>query len=266
MKVFLCPNRTDLARLTATLLAEQISRKPNSVLGLATGRTMEAVYAHLVQRHREDGLDFSGCTTFNLDEYVGLPATDARSYHAYMHTHLFQHVGIAPSRTHLPNGMAADLAAEGQQYDAAIKAAGGIDLQLLGLGENGHIGFNEPLSSLVSRTRPVVLAPETRQQNAGLFDGNPESVPPLALTMGTGTILESRRIVLTVAGKAKAEMLRAVLEGPVTAQISASALHFHTNCLVLADEDAASALTIRPALDHALKHDPELCALHSLLT
>lgn len=171
-----------------------------------------------------------------------------------------------PCRTHLPNGMAADLAAEGQQYDAAIKAAGGIDLQLLGLGENGHIGFNEPLSSLVSRTRPVVLAPETRQQNAGLFDGNPESVPPLALTMGTGTILESRRIVLTVAGKAKAEMLRAVLEGPVTAQISASALHFHTNCLVLADEDAASALTIRPALDHALKHDPELCALHSLLT
>lgn len=265
MKVFLCQDRKQLARLTAALLAEQIRRKPDSVLGLATGRTMEAVYARLVELHQKDGLDLSGCTTFNLDEYVGLPASDARSYHAYMQTHLFQPVGLSSERTHLPNGMAESLHNEGMGYDAAIQAAGGIDLQLLGLGENGHIGFNEPLSSLSSRSRAVTLAPETRQQNAGLFDGNPDSVPPRALTMGVGTILESKSILLTVSGSAKADILRQVLEGPVTAQISASALHFHNNCLVLADEAAASRLTIRPSLNHARLNDPQLRHIQTLL-
>ncbi|MFT9398585.1 glucosamine-6-phosphate deaminase [Acetobacter sp.] len=265
MKVFLCPNREKLAALTAALLAAQIRTKPESVLGLATGRTMEAVYARLALAHTTQQLDFSRCTTFNLDEYAGLAPTDPRSYHTYMHQHLFQHVNLTADKTHLPNGMAEDLSAEGTRYDALIQQAGGIDLQLLGLGENGHIGFNEPLASLSSRSRPVVLAPETRQQNAELFDGNPDSVPPRALTMGTGTILESKRIILTVSGAAKARTLQAVLEGPVTAQKSASALHFHNDCLVLADQEAASSLTIHSAIDHATQHDPELRALQTLL-
>lgn len=265
MKVFLCPSRAAVSHITAQLLAQQVRNKPDSVLGLATGRTMEAVYAHLVQYHQQEGLDFSGCTTFNLDEYVGLPPHSPHSYRSYMQQHFFGPAALRPERTHVPNGMAQNLQHEGLRYDTAIKQAGGIDLQLLGLGENGHIGFNEPLSSLTARSGPVVLAPETRQQNAGLFDGNPNSVPPLALTMGTATILESKRILLTVAGAAKAKMLQAVLEGPVTAQISASALHFHNNCLVLADAEAAQHLTTHAMLANAMQHDPELKALHSFL-
>lgn len=265
MKVFLCGDRKILASLTAELLAKQVRQKPDSILGLATGRTMESIYAELVARYKNHGLDFSSCTTFNLDEYVGLHKTNKQSYHYYMNEHLFRHINIEETRTHLPDGMAHDLILEGQNYDEAIGKAGGIDLQLLGLGENGHIGFNEPLSSFKSRSRLVVLSPESLEQNSCIFGGNINAVPVQALTMGIGTIMESRKIILTVSGKSKSSILKKFLEGPITAQISATALHYHNNCLVLADEEAASELTTRHILDHFMLHDPELKEIEGML-
>ncbi|TVR85067.1 MAG: glucosamine-6-phosphate deaminase [Trueperaceae bacterium] len=242
MEIIIRPTPAHAAKLVARLVANRVRAKPELVLGCATGRTMDPVYAELVAAHRSGGLDLSRITTFNLDEYVGLAPDDERSYHHYMRTHLFEPVGLAPERTNLPNGSAHDLAGEARAYEARIAAHGGIDLQLLGLGVTGHIGFNEPLSSLMSRTREKALAPETRQQNAGLFGGDAEAVPKRALTMGVGTILDAREIVMLVTGETKADVLAAATEGPITARISATALQLHPRCIVVADEAAARSL------------------------
>jgi glucosamine-6-phosphate deaminase len=203
---------------------------------------MEAVYAALAALHAGAGLSFARCRTFNLDEYIGLPPGDPNSYHRYMREQLFARVDLRPEHTRLPNGMAADLPAECASYEAAIRDSGGIDLQLLGLGADGHIGFNEPLSALLSRTREKALTPATLAQNAGAFGGDPARVPRRAITMGVGTIMDARRCLLLATGAAKAEILARAVEGPITSMVTASALQLHPRCQVVVDEAAASRL------------------------
>lgn len=258
MKIVICPDAARTRTLAALVLAKQVKTKPTSVLGLATGRTMEAIYARLAETSKQQALDFSGVTTFNLDEYVGLSADHPQSYRYYMQTHLFQQVNVAPEKTHVPDGAAPDVEAEARSYEDRIRQAGGIDLQLLGLGENGHIGFNEPLSALNSRTHVVTLAQATLKQNAGMFDNDMAQVPTRALTMGTGTILDSRETLLVVTGETKAEIVSCVIEGAVSALVPGSALQLHPHCLVLLDEAAASRLTQREAILWQMQHDPEL--------
>jgi len=229
------------AQLVARLVAKDLQANPHMVLGLATGRTMEAVYDRLVGRHEAGEIDFSLCRTFNLDEYVGLPASHSGSYRHYMDEHLFGRVNIDRRRTHLPDGTAADLDAECAHYEELIGRYGGIDLQLLGIGYAGHIGFNEPLSALRSRTRVKALSAITRSQNAELF-GGVDAVPRRAITMGVGTILESRRSILVATGEEKAAIVAKAVEGPITAMISATALQLHPRCTVVVDEAAASKL------------------------
>jgi len=241
MEVIIRPDEADAARLVARLVARQLRQKPDSVLGLATGRTMERVYAELTRMHRKEGLDFSLCRTFNLDEYVGLAPTDPQSYRRFMGEQLFSKVNIDIRNTHLPHGQAPDLKAECLRYENLIRSVGGIDLQVLGIGESGHIGFNEPLSALQSRTREKALTPVTLAQNAPLF-GPDREMPTHGITMGVGTILESRRCVLLAAGEAKAAVIAKAVEGPITAMISASALQLHPCCQVIVDEAAARDL------------------------
>jgi glucosamine-6-phosphate deaminase len=242
MEVIILPDPQQAAQLAARIIAKELRANPALVLGLATGRTMERVYAGLVALHREEGLDFSQCSTFNLDEYIGIPAEHPASYRSYMEAHLFGQVNLEPACTHLPDGMAADLGAESRGYEAKLREAGGIDLQLLGLGSDGHIGFNEPLSALLSRTREKALTPATRQQNAPMFGGDPSQVPARAITMGVGTILGSRRCLLLATGAEKAAILTRAVEGPITAMVTASALQLHPNCQVVVDEAAAAQL------------------------
>jgi len=230
------------ARLVANLIARELKAKPDLVLGLATGRTMEKVYTRLVRMHQEQGLDFSLCRTFNLDEYVGLPQDHCGSYRHYMNSCLFSHVNIDQRNTHLPNGNATDLTAECRRYEQLIGECGGIDFQLLGIGHDGHIGFNEPLSALRSRTREKALTRDTLERNSEMFGGDPGKVPRRAITMGVGTILESKRCVLLATGREKAEILAKAVEGPITSMISGSALQLHPHCTIVVDEDAASKL------------------------
>ncbi|OPZ24904.1 MAG: Glucosamine-6-phosphate deaminase 1 [Lentisphaerae bacterium ADurb.BinA184] len=257
MEVVIRPDALSAARLAARLVADALRAKPRLVLGLATGRTMERVYAELARLHTDEGLDFSLCRTFNLDEYVGLSPTDPHSYRAYMNAHLFDRVNIDKRNTHVPNGMAADLPAECHAYEAAIKGCGGIDLQLLGIGSDGHIGFNEPLSALRSRTREIALAPSTLAQNAALFGGDTGRVPRRALTMGVGTIIEASRILMLVTGESKAAVLAKAVEGPITSMISASALQFHAQCRVIVDEEAAQLLEGKDHYRWIFANEPE---------
>jgi glucosamine-6-phosphate deaminase len=255
MEVIVRPDADAAAALAARLIAARLRAKPDLVVGLATGRTMERVYDQLVAMQRSAGLDFSRCRTFNLDEYIGVPAED--SYRRYMNDHLFSRVNVTLANTHIPDGMAPDLGAEAARYERLIREVGGIDLQLLGIGEAGHIGFNEPLSALMSRTREKALTPITRQQNAAMFGGDAGRVPARALTMGVGTILDARELLLLATGAAKAAILAKAVEGPITAMISASALQLHPNCKVVLDEAAAGALTQRDYYDWVFQNEPE---------
>lgn len=255
MEILIQDSAATAATLTAAIVAKRLRAKPDLVLGCATGRTMESVYDKLARLHQE-GLDFSECRTFNLDEYVGLEMNDSRSYHAYMRERLFERVNLNPANTHLPDGTAPDLEAEARRYEAQIALAGGIDLQLLGLGEAGHIGFNEPLSSLMSRTREKALTLTTREQNAAFF-GGADNVPTRALTMGVGTILEAREIIMVVTGAKKASILAKATEGPITAMISATALQLHPNCKVIVDEAAASELHGQDYYRWVFENEPE---------
>lgn len=265
MEILILPTAAHAERLAARLVADRLAAKPDFVLGCATGRTMEGIYAELVRISAAEGLDYSGAHTFNLDEYIGLAPSDERSYHHYMHEHLFRHVNLKPGNTHLLNGIASDRAAEAASYEDRIRAVGGIDLQLLGLGNSGHIGFNEPLSSLMSRTREKALAPQTREQNAGMFGGDPENVPPRALTMGVGTILEAREVVMVVTGAHKADILATATEGPITSMVSATALQLHPHCHVLVDEAAAARLAGRDYYQWTFRNEPDWAPYQDLL-
>lgn len=224
----------------AQRIIDLIRTKPDAVLGLATGGTMEPVYAKLIAAHR-DGLSFAQVTSFNLDEYLGLPASHPASYRATMQTLLFDHIDIDPTKTHLPNGMAADPAAEAAEYERKIAASGGIDLQLLGIGRNGHIGFNEPGSTATSRTRVVELTSSTIDANARFF-AHGMTQPNQALTMGIGTIMEARSIAVLATGAAKAEALSRALAGPIDQACPASFLRKHSVVSWIADVEAAANL------------------------
>jgi glucosamine-6-phosphate deaminase len=240
MHLLRTPREAQAAVLAAEIIARELVLNPRLVLGLATGRTMELVYVHLVRLHREQGLDFSRCRTFNLDEYVGLLPSHPGSYHHYMAERLFRPVNLLADQVALPDGMAPDLPAECRRYEALIRQAGGIDLLLLGLGQTGHIGFNEPPAAFDSRTHEARLLPLTRKQNADRFGGRARAVPATALTMGIGTILEARRCLLLVTGARKAAMLAQVLDGPETPLVPGSALQRHPDCQVVVDEAAVS--------------------------
>jgi glucosamine-6-phosphate deaminase len=225
----------------AGFLVERLLRKPDLVLGLATGSTPIGLYRELIRRCREDGLDVSKITTFNLDEYVGVPPDHEQSYHRFMKEQLFDHLGLDPRYVYIPNGMANDIEAHCDWYEQQIQRAGGIDVQILGMGSNGHIAFNEPGSSLGSRTRVKTLTQETRDANARFFS-SAEEVPRHAITMGIGTIMEARELVMLVTGESKAEALRAAVEGPLTAQLPASMIQMHRKAYVIVDRAAAHLL------------------------
>jgi len=231
------------------MIADLIRRKPNCVLGLATGTSPLGTYQELIRMHREENLDFSLVTTFNLDEYVGLCGTDKQSYRYFMQENLFDHINIRPERTNIPDGRALDFDAFCQAYEHKIEDVGGIDLQILGIGVDGHIAFNEPGSSLGSRTRLKTLADETVKDNARFFDSM-DDVPRLAITMGIGTILESKKCLLIATGEHKSEAIRFAIEGPVTAQITASALQMHRDVVAVVDEQAACILKRRQYYDN----------------
>jgi glucosamine-6-phosphate deaminase len=256
MEVIIQPTESAAAALVANIVAHDLRVNPHLVLGLATGKTMEQVYRRLVTLHKEQRLDFSLCSTFNLDEYVGLMPADPNSYRHYMDHHLFRHVNMDLRNTHLPNGMADDLDAECTSYEKLIQRFGGIDLQLLGIGKAGHIGFNEPLSALRSRTRVKALTPTTLKQNATFFGGE-DKMPRRAITMGVGTILESRRCILLATGESKADVVARAVEGPITSMISATALQLHARCTVVVDEAAASALDEKEYYQWIFANEPE---------
>lgn len=244
MRVLICNDEASAAERAADLLCDTVTERPRAVLGLATGGTMEPVYALLRERLAGGVLDLSKVTTFNLDEYVGLAGDHPQSYRAAMRHLLFDAAGLGPDRARLPDGTAADPAAEARAYDAAIMAAGGIDLQLLGIGGNGHIGFNEPTSSLGSRTRVKTLTDETRRANARFFaDG--ETIPRFAITMGIATVLDARACVLLATGTKKAKAVAAAIEGPLSASCPASALQLHPAATMILDPEAAAELRLR---------------------
>jgi glucosamine-6-phosphate deaminase len=256
MEVIIQPTKEAAAILAARIIARELRANPHLVLGLATGKTMECVYRHLVRMHKEERLDFSLCSTFNLDEYVGLFPSDQNSYRFYMNHHLFRHVNVDPRNTHLPNGLADNLEEECRRYEATIQRFGGIDLQLLGIGKAGHIGFNEPLSALRSRTRVKALTPTTLRQNAAFFGGE-DKVPRRAITMGVGTIIEARRCLLLATGDSKAGIVAQAVEGPITSMVTASAMQLHPRCTVVVDEEAAADLREKDYYRWIFENEPE---------
>jgi glucosamine-6-phosphate deaminase len=225
----------------AIIIANLIRKKPDSVLGFATGSTPLGMYKQLIRLHREEGLDFSKVVTFNLDEYVGLPPSHNQSYQYFMWENLFKHINIDFRYVHMPTGMADDIEHFCYWYEDKIKEYGGIDLQILGIGVNGHIAFNEPGSSLGSRTRIKTLSEHTCQDNARFFK-NKEEVPKYAMTMGVGTIMEAKRLLLLASGTAKADAIRNAVEGPITAKFPATIVQMHPYATILMDREAASKL------------------------
>ena len=241
MEIVIRPDAAAAAGLTVAFIAQVLRINPRPVFGLATGRTVEPVSARLVEMHRREWLDFSRCRTFNLDEYIGLPSGNSNSYRAFMNHHLFAKVNLKPQYTHLPDGMAADPEAECARYERLITQFGGVGLQLLGLGRNGHIGFNEPPCTMSSRTPVQQLSPAKLGKSAPLFPF-PERVPDHAITMGIGTILDSPRCLLLATGEEKAEIVARTVAGPLTSAVPASALQTHCDCVIVLDEAAASRL------------------------
>ena len=240
VRVFATANA--LARALALDVARRLAAKPDIVLGLPTGRTPIPLYRELVRLHGEGRADFSRTTTFNLDEFLGLESRGPRSYRAFMQRHLFDHVNLARRRIQFLNGAARDVAGECRRYERAIERAGGIDLQILGLGMNGHIGFNEPARALVARTHATRLKPATRRANASFFDNQVGAVPHQALSMGMATILHARRIVLLATGATKARCVQRMIEGPVTPRLPGSFLQLHRCAEIWLDRAAASRL------------------------
>lgn len=237
------PNGEATAHAVAAHMAQALKERPRLRLGLATGNTFVPIYAALVELHRAGGFSFAQATSFNLDEYIGLSREHPASFAAYMQRHLFAHVDLPADKGLLPR-VEGDIETACRDYEAAI-AAGGIDLQVLGIGRNGHIGFNEPGSAFNSRTRAVELTRSTREANQGDFPPG-ETVPPSAVTMGIGTILDAREIVLVALGASKAQALQTAFQSPPSPDSPASALQSHPNVLIFCDQAAASAIGVRP--------------------
>ncbi|MFO0984045.1 MAG: glucosamine-6-phosphate deaminase [Planctomycetota bacterium] len=243
MEVLIKPDPAAATLVAAALVVDLIRRKPHAVLALPTGNTPLPLYRELIRRHREERLDFARVTTFNLDEYIGLPASHPGSFHHYMDQVLFQHVNLDPSRRHLPDGMSRDVDATCQAYEERIRSAGGLDLVILGIGTDGHIAFNEPGSSLGSRTRSKTLTARTRADNVAAF-GALDRVPKQVITMGIQTIMEARQVLLLAFGARKAEIIARAVEGPITALVPASILQFHPAAVTVLDDAAAARLAL----------------------
>ena len=241
MRIIEAKNYEDMSKKAAEIIAAQILLKPDAVLGLATGSTPVGTYQNLIKKYEAGELDFSQVSSVNLDEYKGLSGDHDQSYRYFMNENLFNHVNIDKSRTSVPNGLEEDAAKACADYDAVIAAAGGVDLQLLGIGGNGHIGFNEPDKAFEQTTHCVTLEENTRTANARFFS-NIDEVPTHAITMGIKTIMQAKQIVLAVSGADKAEILKKVLTGPVTPGIPGSILQMHPDVIVVADEAALSQL------------------------
>ena len=230
-----------LSRRAANIIAAQMTLKPDCVLGLATGSSPIGTYKCLIEKYENGDIDFSQVKTANLDEYKGLTRDNDQSYYYFMHENLFDHVNIPVENTHLPNGMEPDSEKECRRYTELIQSLGGVDLQLLGIGHNGHIGFNEPGESFDKQVHCVNLTKSTIEANKRFF-ASAEDVPKQAYTMGIGTIMRCRKILVVVNGKDKAEILKQVIQGPVTPEVPGSILQFHPDCTIIADEDALSAM------------------------
>jgi glucosamine-6-phosphate deaminase len=252
MLVVIKKDYEEVSSEAARIIAGAVRSHPTTVLGLATGSTPLRLYKELIALHRAGDLDFSQATSFNLDEYLGLPASHPQSFHFFMQQNFFSHVNLPAANVHIPDGtISGDYHTYCAQYERCIKAAGGIDLQILGIGRNGHVGFNEPTSSLASRTRLKALSRETVEDNRHFF-ANESEMPKCAITMGIGTILDSRRVLLLASGRSKAAAVAKAIEGPITSSVSASALQMHADVTFILDEDAAYSLTQRDYYRHVL--------------
>ncbi|MBQ1950159.1 MAG: glucosamine-6-phosphate deaminase [Clostridia bacterium] len=236
MKFIQTKTYAELSHKAADIIAAQIILKPNCVIGLATGSSPVGTYKELIAYNKKGDIDFSDVTTVNLDEYVGLDGSNDQSYRYFMNDNLFNHINIDKNCTHVPNGCAADLAAEGEAYDALIKDLGGIDLQLLGIGLDGHIGFNEPDDVFVKATHEVVLDESTIKANARFF-ANEDEVPKTAITMGMLSIMQAKKILLVANGKAKKDIVQKAFFGPITPQVPASLLQLHPDVTVIFSEE-----------------------------
>lgn len=239
MNIICAKDYQDMSRKAANMIAAQVILKPNAILGLATGSSPIGTYENLVARYQSGELDFSSVTTFNLDEYRGLPRENDQSYYYFMHDHFFNHVNVPASQIHLPDGTQPNAETECARYDASIQAAGGVDLQLLGLGHNGHIGFNEPEDTFPTGTHCVDLTESTIEANKRFF-ASADEVPRQAYTMGIQTIMLARKILVVVSGKDKAKIVHDAFFGPVTPHVPASVLQLHADVTVIADEAALS--------------------------
>ncbi len=254
MEIVILGSSKQIGKLAADAIEDLVRHKTNAVLGLGTGSSPLPVYDELADRH-EGGLDFSQASAFTLDEYVGLPAGHPESYREVIRREFTNRVNIAPENVHGPDGTAGDIPAACQAYEEAIAAAGGVDLQLLGVGTDGHLAFNEPGSSFASRTRIKSLIEQTRRDNARFFNSLAE-VPHHVLTQGLGTIMEARHVILLATGAQKAQAVRDFVEGPVSAICPASVLQFHPHATVLLDEAAASALKLADFYRHTYDNKP----------
>jgi glucosamine-6-phosphate deaminase len=241
-RVVILPGEAAVARTLAQQVAEALARNPRLVLGLPTGRTPVRFYHELAQLAAQGEADFSAASTFNLDEFLGIPPSHPGSYRQFMETHLFSRVNLRPERIHFLNGAAPDPERECWRYEEAIAEAGGIDIQILGIGTNGHIGFNEPAPELKSRTHRVQLTAETRRSNAQLFGGDPSAVPAEALSMGMATILQAEAVVLLATGRSKADCIERVVHGPLSTALPASFLQLHHDVEIILDKAAAERL------------------------
>lgn len=241
MQLVKCSTYEAVSRTVAEEIVRLVKDKPHAVLGLATGSTPIGLYQELIRFHRDEGVDFSRVTTFNLDEYYGLAPDHPQSYHYFMQKQLFDHLNIPEQNRHIPDGRPKDVEAFCQSYERLIEKAGGIDLQVLGIGENGHIGFNEPAGELQPGTHLVQLAEATIEANARFFNSRDE-VPRQAITMGMRTILQAKRIVLLATGEKKASIVKKLMRSGITTQIPASLLRLHANVQIYADSEAAKLL------------------------
>ncbi|GAA4673463.1 glucosamine-6-phosphate deaminase [Frondihabitans cladoniiphilus] len=256
MEIVILESPAEVGRVAAALVGKVVTDRPDAVLGLATGSSPLGIYRSLAARVAEGELDFSRASGFALDEYVGIPLTHPESYAAVIARDVIEPLGLDPARVRVPDGRADDLEAAAVEYDGAIRTAGGVDIQILGIGANGHIGFNEPTSSFASRTRIKTLAPSTREANARFFD-DPAQVPTHCLTQGLGTILEAKRVVLVAQGAAKAHAIAAAVEGPLSAMCPGSALQLHEHATIVVDEEAAAELALAEYYRYTYAHKPE---------
>lgn len=243
MKIYKAKDYKDMSRKAANIISAQVIMKPNCVLGLATGSTPIGTYDQLVEWYNKGDLDFSEVTTVNLDEYKGLPRTNDQSYYYFMHQHLFDRVNIDPERTNVPNGMEPDAEKECGRYEELIRSLGGVDLQLLGLGHNGHIGFNEPGEAFEKETHCVDLTESTIEANKRFF-ASADDVPKQAYTMGIKTIMQAKKILIVVNGENKADIVERAFFGPVTPEVPASILQLHNEVTLVGDEEALAKIEI----------------------